>query len=358
MFARMFRPLNRLILLTVLALPATAPAADESLTTGSDELLKFEEVFPLIEEHLGTIGADELSDAAARGLIRQLSPQVRLVTNGERIGDPADGADRAITTRRFDDGIVYLRLGRVGDESIAAFREGWRELQQGGAPRGLVLDLRFAGGDDYGAAARLAEMFYVPADETEPETVLLTWGDQSYVARRSDDPVSLPVAILINGATHGSAEATAAALKRLRAGLLVGSATSGRAGVFQEFPLAGGQRLRIASIPVFVGEDQPLSGVGLEPDLEVNPDATAEPRWLGDPYGEFLVSTNANTGRRRINEADLERQRREGISLEEIIREEERAEPDSDLKIVRDPALARALDVLKGLALMRQWENR
>ena len=61
--------------------------------------------------------------------------------------------------------------------------------------------------------------------------------------------------------------------------------------------------------------------------------------------------TNRAVRRPRFNEAELVRERREGISEADMTALGER-EPEKPM--VTDPALARALDLLKGLALVRQ----
>ena len=61
--------------------------------------------------------------------------------------------------------------------------------------------------------------------------------------------------------------------------------------------------------------------------------------------------TNRAVRRPRFNEAELVRERREGISEADMTALGSR-EPEKPM--VTDPALARALDLLKGLALVRQ----
>jgi hypothetical protein len=61
--------------------------------------------------------------------------------------------------------------------------------------------------------------------------------------------------------------------------------------------------------------------------------------------------TNRPARRPRFNEAELVRERREGISEADMTASRER---ELDKPLVSDPVLARALDLLKGLALVRQ----
>jgi hypothetical protein len=73
--------------------------------------------------------------------------------------------------------------------------------------------------------------------------------------------------------------------------------------------------------------------------------------------GDSPVLTNSVSGtnrvarRPRFNEAELVRERREGISEADMTALRER---DPEKPQVNDPALARALDLLKGLAVVRQ----
>ena len=56
--------------------------------------------------------------------------------------------------------------------------------------------------------------------------------------------------------------------------------------------------------------------------------------------------------RRYETEADLVRERREGLTLDSDTNNG--LERESDAAVVHDPALARALDLLKGLAVVHQ----
>lgn len=57
---------------------------------------------------------------------------------------------------------------------------------------------------------------------------------------------------------------------------------------------------------------------------------------------------------RRFNEAELVREQRDGADLEAEFGGAGRLQSDPNLKIVRDPVLARALDLLKGLAVVQK----
>ena len=178
----------------------------------------------------------------------------------------------------------------------------------------------------------------------------------------------MPVAILVNRQTAGAAEALAAVLRATGSGLILGGNTAGQAMIAQEFTLKNGERLRIATAAIQLADGSSLPPEGLKPDIAVEVNSEDERAYYADaflvvPKADLLASatlslTNPVTGtnrpirRTRFNEAELVRERREGL-----VRDSEAAparENLSDRPVVHDPALARALDLLKGLAVVRQ----
>ena len=127
----------------------------------------------------------------------------------------------------------------------------------------MILDLRYAAGDDYASAAATAELF------VKKDQPLLNWGNGMVRSKEKSDAISLPVAVLVNRQTAGAAEALAAVLRETGAGLILGSRTAGQAMIAQEFPLKNGERLRIATAPIQLGDGSALSAQGLKPDIAV-----------------------------------------------------------------------------------------
>jgi C-terminal processing protease CtpA/Prc len=154
-------------------------------------------------------------------------------------------------------------------------------------------------------------------------------------------------------------------LRETGTALLLGSKTAGQAAVAQEFPLKNGERLRIATAPVQLGDGTLLGTNGVKPDISVNTNPQDERAYYNDAFKDLArsnslsaistnqaVLTNGIARRSRFNEAELVRERKEGTLPDSELAAEGAVEVEPLL--VRDPALARALDVLKGLALVRQ----
>ena len=199
------------------------------------------------------------------------------------------------------------------------------------------------------------------------EQALLNWGNGIVRSKDKSEAISLPVAVLVNRQTAGAAEALAAVLRETGAGLILGRRTAGQAMVAQEFPLKNGDRLRIATAPIQLGDGSAIVGAGGQAGHCGGGDAgrragLSTPMPSGCPARRTCWpgaacrrptrgGTNRPARRPRFNEADLVRERREGISEADLTALRDR-EPEKP--IVHDPALARALDLLKGLALVRQ----
>jgi hypothetical protein len=320
----------------------------------------FKEIYDLVHAHLAGMSEAQLNQVAVRALVTGLGPRVSLVTNGA-VAKPQADAPLVSKSSVFDGDIAYVRVERVGEGLAKAVREACKKLGETNKLAGVILDLRYAAGDDYASAAATAELFVKKAQP------LLNWGNGMVRSKDNSEALSVPVAVLVNRQTVGAAEALAAVLRETGAGLILGSNTAGQAMIAQEFPLKNGERLRIATAPIQLGDGSTLAGQGLKPDIAVEVTLADERTFYADAYRlpsrtELLAGggpglTNSASGtnrparRPRFNEAELVRERREGISEADMMALRER-EPEKPL--VNDPALARALDLLKGLALVRQ----
>jgi hypothetical protein len=168
---------------------------------------------------------------------------------------------------------------------------------------GIVLDLRFADGDDLTAGQAVARML-----ATE----------------------KLPLAILVNGATRGEAVTLAAQLRAARAGLIFGGVTAAAKS----------------------------TGSPLQPDIAVKSDLEAERTFQNNPYAmpglnetNLLAATNSLLAFvDHTSESELVSKRiKDGDADADAATP--RAEPPR--AVIRDPALARAVDLLTARAVLR-----
>ena len=311
------------------------------------------EVLGLLQSNLAGVSRAELDDAAVRGLVQQLAPRVALVTNAPAGGGDADATAVITRTNCFENAFGYVRIARIEPGLARGLGEALTALATNRLG-GLVLDLRYAGGWDYAEAARAADWFV--ADERP----LVDWGAGVQKSTTKTNAFTQPVLVLVNARTAGAAEALAAALRETRAGLLIGARTAGQASVFKEFPLSNGESLRVATAPVQVGDAQPVPVAGLRPDIQVTVPPDEEWEFFTNAYRVVHSPAAASPPlnfpgftNRPANEAELVRLHREGLDPDDDPPVTSPIPTPPKRPVVTDPPLARALDLLKALAVVR-----
>jgi hypothetical protein len=299
-----------------------------------------------------------LNRAAVEGLLSQFPGKVSLVA------DTADGAAALAggtalgQSAVIENNVAYLRVNRVTGSLAGELGAASRALTATNKVAGTILDLRFTGGDDFAAAQETAGLWTVKK-----------------VAR----PIPGPLVVLVNGGTSGTAEALVTALRTAGAAMVIGSPTAGSAMIFKAFVLKDGARLLIAAAPVKT-DDKTIPAGGLKPDIAVAVNADDERGFWKNPYG--LPAPGNNDSRPATNaylpyidhtsEADLVRERKKdgklinlsGPARPSMPRGNDDNDGDEDAPppaasrpqkpALRDPVLARAVDLVKGLAVMRE----
>jgi hypothetical protein len=209
------------------------------------------------------------------------------------------GASETLLKSTFlENDVAYLRVGEVEKNLANEIQSAQNSLAATNKIAGIVLDLRFAGGDDSDSVKTTENLFAAK---------------------------NLPLAILINGETRGAAAKLAADLRRANDGLIFGGATK-----------------------------------ELKPDISVSVKAEEEKGFLENPFGTLLQGeTNSTVNTNdflsfvdHTSEADLVREKIKDGEQDENLAAERPAEPQKPF--IRDPVLARAVDLIKGLAVVRQ----
>jgi carboxyl-terminal processing protease len=326
-------------------------AAGLSRVAAAPSVPSFQEVYQILSTNLEGVNSNELDQAAVLGLIHQLEPRVSLAVGEAGSAKAAPLAE----ARVFDESLAYVRVGAVTSHLAEDFRAAYHQMTETnqGKIKGLVLDLRFASGSDYAAAAKLADCFL------SSEHPLLDWQTGSAHATLKTNAITIPAAILVNAQTVGAAEALAAVLRDTEVGLILGSQTPGQASVFKEFPLSNGSKLRVAVAAVSFGAGKTLPQ-GVTPDIALNTSLEDERAYLQDPYKILHPPEVAKTDAAakeapeepRLNEVGLIRRHKNGDDADEAPARDTPDVPDA-APTVADPALGRALDLLKGLAVVQ-----
>jgi hypothetical protein len=198
----------------------------------------------------------------------------------------------------YETDVAYLRVGEVGKNLADEIQSAQTILASTNKIAGTILDLRFADGDDSTAEQAVEDLFASK---------------------------KLPLAILINAETRGAAVKLASDLRGARAGLIFGNPAK-----------------------------------NLQPDISVSVNAGAEKDFLKNPFGTLEQNeTNSSATTNNFlpfvdhtSEADLVREKIKDGDEDEDSAPPRPAEPQKPF--IRDPVLARAVDLIKALAVVRQ----
>jgi hypothetical protein len=213
-----------------------------------------------------------------------------------QIPSRGDTADALAKSAVLENDVAYLRVGEVGKNLPQEIQSAQVALAATNKTAGTVLDLRFADGDDLEAAQATANLFASK---------------------------KLPLAILVNGKTRGAAEKLAVELRDAREGLIFGSSTE------------------------------------MKPDIAVAVKMEDEKKFFENPFGtleEGETNSAASTNHfisfiDHTTEADLVREKIKDGEQDEDSLPPRPIEPQKPF--IRDPVLARAVDLIKGLAIVR-----
>jgi len=115
--------------------------------------------------------------------VEKLAPRVTLVRPGAGSEPVSVGLTRS---NLFDRSVIYLRISVLGlglEESVKA---AWEQFSVSNKVTGVVLDLRYANGDDYPATVAVAKLFL------QPKQSIFDWGEGMAESKEAGASVRAP----------------------------------------------------------------------------------------------------------------------------------------------------------------------
>ena len=170
--------------------------------------------------------------------------------------------------RVLEGGVGYLLITqfteRTGDEFIDALNQ-----LAGRNATSLIIDLRNNPGGVLESAVAVAEPFF-----KKGELIVYTQGRAAadrdeYRAESDDEPVTAPVAILINQNSASAAEVVAGALKDTGRAVIVGERSFGKGSVQSVYELDNGDGLRLTTARYHTPGGETIHEHGVAPQIEV-----------------------------------------------------------------------------------------
>ena len=181
-------------------------------------------------------------------------------------------------------GVAWIRITEFGNATAADLVAALKNLDAKGAPRGLVLDLRNDPGGLVSAAVAVggaflptgSPMFTARGRDAAAEAKVSV--DPRYYREANSDDVlaglpawsrTVPLTVLVNGASASAAELLAGALQDNRRAAIVGSQTFGKGSIQSVVPLDADDGIKFTVARYFTPGGHEIQARGVTPDVVV-----------------------------------------------------------------------------------------
>ena len=219
----------------------------------------------------------EPDTSIALTVLRKGDIEPRVVTLKRAIID-----SRSVKSALLGSGYGYIKIThfnqRTADSMLTALAEMAR--QNGGALKGILLDMRDNPGGLLKSAVAVASVFLpdetlvvYTESATAQSRMRLQTSEQQYLhsSRREylkqlPDLKSVPVVVLVNSGSASAAEIVAGALQDHRRATVAGTQTFGKGSVQVLVPLADGAALKLTTAYYFTPDGRRIQGKGVTPD--------------------------------------------------------------------------------------------
>lgn len=203
----------------------------------------------------------------------------------------ADVHNATVVLRMAAPGVAWIRISEFGGRTGADLAAALQKLDRQAAPRALILDLRNDPGGIISAAVGVAGAFLPPravlfsARGREPGANATVTVDPRYYQEKGDADVlaglpawarSVPLAVLVNGASASAAELVAGALQDNRRAAVVGSQTFGKGSIQSIIPLGEDNGIKFTVARYLTPAGHEIQARGVTPDVVVAAPAGAK----------------------------------------------------------------------------------
>jgi len=226
-------------------------------------------------------------------LVRKGEPaplEVRLVRDVIRV--------QSVKSKYIEPGYAFVRVTQFQERTVDDLAKQLGDLYKQGPLKGIVLDLRNDPGGLLHAAVGVSAVFLAP-----DETVVTTEGRTEDAHRRyaaspsdyqrshGDDALAhlpaqvktVPLVVLVNGASASASEIVAGALQDHKRATLIGTQTFGKGSVQTIIPIRNDRdsptAIKLTTARYYTPSGRSIQAQGITPDLQV--DDTAEGNFAG-----------------------------------------------------------------------------
>jgi len=298
-----------------------------------------------------------LSEAVDR-MRGRVGTDIVLTVLRQSSGEPFDVTiTRAIITirsvrHRLEGGDVgYVRVTSFTEQTEDGIEDAIDELRDdsGDDLKGFVLDLRNNPGGLLEQAVAVSDAF-LDAGEIVSTRARDLDETQRFNAREGDLADGLPIVVIINGGSASASEIVAGALQDHGRAIVLGTKSFGKGSVQTIMPLPGNGAMRLTTARYYTPSGRSIQAKGIDPDILVQP---ARLELLDAPQRRSEADLRNALDSGGVDNAD------DGVAPNDatpatIDDTDSAIDADVDGEDgIEDYQLARAVDLLRGLALYR-----
>ncbi|MDQ3797198.1 MAG: S41 family peptidase [Pseudomonadota bacterium] len=237
----------------------------------------------------------------------------------------------------------YVRITNFQAKTTQSLIDAIEKLKQenGGELKGLVLDLRNNPGGVLNGAVGVSDAFL------NDGLIVYTEGrDQNselrYSATEGDVLNGAPMVVLINGGSASASEIVAGAMQDDKRAIIMGSKSFGKGSVQTILPLSNGAALKLTTARYYTPSGRSIQAEGIEPDILLE---------------NLTVTGVGDSGVAPLTEADLAGHLNNDTTNEGTEDQNETKEVPSSPLAKQDYQLQEALNLLKGISIVRQQQD-
>jgi carboxyl-terminal processing protease len=175
---------------------------------------------------------------------------------------------QSVKQRMLEPGFGYLRITQFQSTTEKGVADSIRKLEKdnGGALKGMILDLRNNPGGVLNGAVAVSDAFL------EKGMIVYTEGRVSdsklkFSASAGDLLRGAPLVVLINGGSASASEIVAGALQDHRRAVIMGTKSFGKGSVQTILPVSNGAALKITTARYYTPSGRSIQASGIEPDI-------------------------------------------------------------------------------------------
>ena len=244
---------------------------------------------------------------------------------------------KSVKSRSLDKGYGYVRISSFQSGTGDSLKEALATLKKenGGALKGLVLDLRNNPGGVLNAAVEVSDAFI------KSGLIVYTQGriensEMRFNAAGEDLINGAPIVVLINAGSASASEIVAGALQDQKRAVIMGEKSFGKGSVQTILPTSNGAAVKLTTARYYTPSGRSIQAEGIEPDIA-----------LSRVKLEALDKTDFTP----IKEADLTHHLQNSKAANDSKQE---GGKDKDAAETQDYALHEALNLLKGISIIKK----